>query len=60
MVKILMMSAKMATPSLVKIKIFWNTSHILSMTSPTKFCHVMQIKLWMWSCDQSLVTLTFV
>ena len=60
MVKILMMSAKMATPSLVKIKIFWNTSHILSITSRTKFCHITQIKLWMWSCDQSLVTLTFV
>ena len=29
------------------------------MTSPTKFCHMTQIILWMWSCDQSLVTLAF-
>ena len=24
------------------------------MTSPTNFCHMTQIILWMWSCDQSL------
>ena len=30
------------------------------MTSPTKFCNMTEIILWMWSCDQSLVTLTFV
>ena len=29
------------------------------MTSPAKFCHMTQIILWMWSCDQSLVTLAF-
>ena len=58
MVKILMMPAKMATPGLLKIKII--TSYILSVTSPTKFCHMTQIILWMWSCDQSLVTLAFV
>ena len=29
------------------------------MTSPTKFYHVTQIILQMWSCDQSLVTLAF-
>ena len=29
------------------------------MTSPTKFCHIAEIILWMWSCDQSLVTLAF-
>ena len=63
MVKILMMSAKMATPGLLKIKYFEIkviTSYILSMTSPTKFCHMTQIILWMWSCDQSLITLAFV
>ena len=58
MVKILMMSAKMAAPGLLKIKVI--TSYILSMTSPTKFCQMTQIILWMWSCDQSLVTLAFV
>ena len=26
------------------------------MTSPTEFCHMTQIILWMWSCDQRLVT----
>ena len=57
MVKILMISAKMATPVLLKIKVI--TSYILSMTSPTKFCHMTQIILWIWSCDQSLVTLAF-
>ena len=30
------------------------------MTSTIKFCHMTQIILWMWSCDQSLVTLAFV
>ena len=58
MVKILMMAAKMATPALLKIKVF--TSYILPMTSPTKFCHITQIILWMWSRDQSLVTLAIV
>ena len=29
------------------------------MTSPTKFCHMTQIILWMWSCDQSLATLAY-
>ena len=63
MVNILMMSAKMATPSLLIIKDFEIkaiTSYILSTTSPTKFCHTTQIILWMWSCDQSSVTLAFV
>ena len=31
-------------------------SYIMSMTSPTEFCHMTQIILWMWSCDQRLVT----
>ena len=30
------------------------------MASTMKFCHMTQIILWMWSCDQSLVTLAFV
>ena len=63
MAKILMMSAKMATPGLLKIKVFLNKGYyvfILSMTSPTKFCHMTQIILWMWSRGQSLVTLAFV
>ena len=30
------------------------------MMPPTKFCHMTQIILWLWSCDQSLVTLAFV
>ena len=34
MVKILMMTAKMAAPTLLKIKVI--TSYILSMTSPKK------------------------
>ena len=57
------MSAKIATAALLKIKVFSNKGYyviILSMTSPTKFFHMTQIILWMWSCDQSLVTLTFV
>ena len=31
----------------------------LSMTSPINLYHVIQIILWMWSCDQSLVTVAF-
>ena len=30
------------------------------MTSPSKFCQMTKIILWMWSCDQSLVSLAFV
>ena len=44
MITILMMSAKMATPGILKIKVFWNKGYDV-ITS---------------SCDQSLVTLTFV
>ena len=32
------------------------TSYILSMTSPTKFCQMTQIILWIWSCDRISVT----
>ena len=57
MVKILMMPA-MATRGLLKInfEIEVIMSYILSMTLSTKFCHMTQIVLWMWSCDQSLAT----
>ena len=54
MVKILMMSAKMATPGLLKIKVFWNkgyyviysvydvTSNVLSHESN----YVMDVVMW--------------
>ena len=56
-----MMSAKIATTGLLKIKVEIKviTSYYLSMTSPTRFYHVAKIILWMWSFDQSLVTLAF-
>ena len=58
-----MMSAKMATSALLKIKVFWNKGYYAIYSAydvPTKFCHMAQIILWMWSCGQSLVTLAFV
>ena len=56
-----MISVKLATLGLLKIKVFGHNGFniILSMTSPTKFYHLNQIRMQMWSCDQSLVTLTF-
>ena len=63
MIKILMMSAKMATPGVFRIKVLEIKvikSYIMSMTSPKKLCHMTQIILWMWSCDQSFVTVAFV
>ena len=48
MVPILIMSAKMATLGLLKIKAFSNKAYdvmVLSMTSPTKFYHATQIIL---------------
>ena len=62
MVAILMMKAKLVTVGLLKIKVFkkkFMTSQFLSMTSPTKFYHSTPIILYMWSCDQSFVTLAF-
>ena len=41
----------MATLAFIEIKFI--TSCILSMTSPSKFCHMTQIILWTWSYDQS-------
>ena len=56
--KILMMSAKWLPQAFLKqryLEIKVIVSYILSMTSPEKWCHMNQIMLWMWSCDQSLV-----
>ena len=62
MFEVLMTSAKMATLGLLKEKDFGSkvmTSKFLSKTSPTKFYHVTQIILLMWSFDQSLVNIAF-
>ena len=48
MVTILMVSVKMGTPGLHKVRVF-----------TTKFYHVIQIILQIWSRDQSLVTVAF-
>ena len=59
---ILMMSAKMARSGFLKITVFWNNAYdvIISVkTSSTKFYHVIQILLYMCSCDQSLAILAF-
>ena len=61
-VTILMMSAKMATLGLLKIKVFLNKDYdviFLSMTSATKFYHMNQIVFKILLCDQSSVTLAF-
>ena len=58
MVTILMMSAKMATLGLLKIKVFLNKGYdviFLPMTPPTKFYHMTHITLWMWSYDYVIV-----
>ena len=57
------MSTKMAAPALLKIKVFQNKVYydvyfVYDVTK--KYCDMTQIILWMWSCDQSLVTLAFV
>ena len=62
MFAVLMTSAKMATLGLLKEKVFGSkvmTSKFLSKTSSTKFYHVTQIILLMWSFDQSLVNIAF-
>ena len=63
LVIILMISVKMANLGFlkitVKVEIKVMTSQFLPMTSPAKFCHAIQIILYMCSCDQSLVTLAF-
>ena len=62
MFTILMMSAKMDTPGLLKKRNFEKKvmpSWFQSMTSTTNFYHVIQIILQKWSCDQSLGTVAF-
>ena len=58
-----MISAKLANLGFlkitVKVEIKVMTSQFLPMTSTAKFCHTIQIILYMCSCDQSLVTLAF-
>ena len=50
-VTVLMMSAKMANLSPLKIKYFEiKVMTFLSITSTVKFYHVTQIKLKLWSC----------
>ena len=54
MVKILILTAKMATPGLLKIKVFWNKGYYVIYCLrrvQQNFCHRNQIILWMWSCD---------
>ena len=58
-----MISAKIATPAILKVRYFEIkeiTSYILSITSTKNFSYMTQVALWMWSRDQSLVTLAFV
>ena len=62
MVTVLMMSTKIVTLGLLKIKVFWNKGYdiIISVHDVTKkILSVSQIILKMWSCDQCLVTLAF-
>ena len=52
----------MTTLDLVKIKVFWNKGFdatIFGHDVIKKIYHMAQIKLLIWSCDQSLVTLAF-
>ena len=63
MVKILMMTAKMAVPALLKIKIFYNKAYYVIYSvydENNKILSHGSIILWIRSCDQSLVTLAFV
>ena len=52
-ITILMMPTKLATPGLLKRKIFRNKVFDVIIL------HLIQIILSMWSCDQRLVTLAF-
>ena len=55
----ILMSAKLATPGLLKIKIFQNKGY--DVINPVYDINypVTQIIFHMWSCDQSLVCLAF-
>ena len=57
-IAILMMSAKLPTPGLLRITVFWNKDYtfILQFYDIIKNYHVTRIILFTWSCDQSLVT----
>ena len=58
----LMMSARLAIIGLLNVKCFEikvMTSWILYILSPTKLYQVSQIILYMWSSDQSLISLAF-
>ena len=57
-----LMSAKLATPGLLKIKIFQNESYddiIPDYDVTNKILSGDSNYIVMWSCDQSLVTLAF-
>ena len=57
MFAILMMSEKMATLGLLKIKVFWSKGYDIIISDQAELYHVTQIILWMWSFDQSLLTI---
>ena len=62
MVKILMISEKMAAPALIKVKVFWNKGYyvIYSVDDVTnKICHMTRLMYRCGHVSQSLVTLAF-
>ena len=62
MIAIFIMSAKLATLGLLEIKVFSNKRFDVVTSvhdASNKIYHVTQIKLPMWSCHQSFVTLAF-
>ena len=63
MVNIQKTSAKMATPGLLKIRIFGNKGYDVMISVHdvnNKFLLCIQTILQMWSCDLKLVTVAFV
>ena len=60
MVKILMMSAKMATLALLKTKVFRNKDYYVIYSVYDITNKMNPIMLWMWSWDQSLIVLAFI
>ena len=63
LVKILMVSAKMATPSLLKIKVFWKKGYDVIISIHDLFSKILSgdstYSVYVWWCDQSLVTAAF-
>ena len=61
MAAILIISAKLFTPGLLKIKVFQNKVYdvIISVHDVTKKLSRASNCIVMWSCDQGLVTLAF-